>query len=430
MPGATHFQEGCMANATVRGLVLFGLLGALPVGPARAQEEGDTVVLTLKSGKKVTGVLVSKGDSQIKVRVGSSDMTLPAGMVASIESASGGEAAPAPSAPAPDAPSAPAPDGAPNAPAPGAGSGPASGAPRPVSIMMKDGKLLEVHVLAKNGTKIWVVTGKAMAIDEGDIEEAFGSLEPAGGPKGLVLTGDKGADATRLVEELDCGVRQRIDSAFAALKGLGMDAVPAFMKGLKSKTTEARDLCIEALTAMHVAEAQEPLQAMLRNDPDARIRCSIAGRLGDWDPPGARRAILEAVWQDRDGSVKTTGLLALEKTAGPEEASALIDLLSILPSESPAYVSLFRVLKKSTGEKIAPDAALWMKWWDEGGREKIGEIADNIRSARYRKDMAAKFGGTADEPKPEAEGPPVEDVLQPPTEAMPGAPEAPPEPPK
>ncbi len=418
-----------MAHRAIRGFVLCAAAGAalaaaLPAGHAALQEEGDAVVLVLKSGKKVNCTLLYRDDSTVKVRVGASEMSLPSSMVVSVEKVASAEPSPAP-APAPDAPAGPAPTSGGVSPPRGAA---AAGAPKGASLIMKDGRVLEGFVVGREKGRYWFVPGPAVSIDEGDVEEAIGNLEPSsGGARGLALSGDKGADAKAMVEEIGCGVRARVDAAFAVLKGLGKDAVPALVAGLKSPSVEARDLCIEILTNLHAPEAVDPLLSLLRNDKDARIRCSVAGRLGQWDPPGARRAILDAVWQDRDPSVKTTGLLALEKTAGPEEVSALIDLMTILPSDSDARGSLFRVLKAATGEKMAPDAELWMTWWNEKGREKTGELAEAAQRERYRREQASRFGAGPEEEKPAAVEPPPE-VLK--TEETPAEGGTPPEGPK
>ena len=80
----------------------FLALPILPAREARGQQEGDTVVVTMKSGKKYTVKLVSRDASEVKFKLGSSELTVPASMVSSIEVVDGGGGRPAPAtAPAP-----------------------------------------------------------------------------------------------------------------------------------------------------------------------------------------------------------------------------------------------------------------------------------------------------------------------------------------
>jgi hypothetical protein len=428
-----------MSKSATRLVVLAGLAGAALVAslPARAQDEGETVVITLKSGKKYTATLVSKDSSNVKFRIGKSELSMPASAVVSIE-----KPAPEPSEgePAPESgggsPGGGGMGGGTSGGAPAGGaeapSAAAEGSPKGAALTLKDGTVMIGYVLAKEEGKIWFVPGRVLGVAESDIESAEGNLEPPGGAGAIRITGDKAADGARLVKELASGVPARVNAAWAVLRTMGREAIPTFLAGLKSPSAEARDLCIEGLCNYQVKEAIVPLMAMLRDDRDPRIRCSVAGRLGQWDPPLARRAILDAVWQDRDQMVKSTGLLALEKTAGPEEVSALMDLLSIIPTDSEARGSLFRVLKNATGERFAPDAELWINWWNGEGREKVSVMEERVREARIRREQAAAMGVTEDVLPPttkpgEPTGPPAEALKDPTPPAPPsGGPETPP----
>ena len=430
-----------MSKSATRFVVLAGLAGAALVAalPAIAQDEGETVVITLKSGKKYTATLVSKDSSNVKFRIGKSELSMPASAVVSIEKPA---AEPSEGEPAPEsaggsgggmgggAPSGGAPAG--GAGAPGAPNIEAEGAPKGAAITLKDGTVMIGYVLAKESGKIWFVPGRVLGVSESDIESAEGNMEAPGGAGTIRITGNKTADGVKLIAELASGVPMRVNAAMSILRSMGPEAIPIYLSGLKNPSAEARDLCIEGLCHYHAKEAIVPLMAMLRDDRDPRIRCSVAGRLGQWDPPLARRAILDAIWQDRDTTVKTTGLLALEKTAGPEEVSALIDLISIIPTDSEARASLFRVLKNATGERFAPDAELWLNWWNGEGREKVSVMEEKVREARIRREQAAAMGVTDDVLPPttkpgEPTGPPAEALKDPTPPAPPsGGPETPP----
>jgi len=65
----------------VAGTVL--LAGDLPA--ARGQEAGDRVIITLSSGKKFSGTLVSRSGGDVVLRIGDSPISLPGTMVASIQ---------------------------------------------------------------------------------------------------------------------------------------------------------------------------------------------------------------------------------------------------------------------------------------------------------------------------------------------------------
>jgi hypothetical protein len=391
--------------SSARALFAAGLASALFAGAAIAQDEGDKVVLVLNNGKKFTGTFVSRDDANVKIKMGGSEISLPTSFVASVEKVDVGEPAPAPSSasrePASREPEAPATgrSARPAAPASSpdggaAGSGGEGGAPKGGMFILKDGTVIEGFVVAKAGGRIWIIPGKAVEIDEADVAESYGETEPAsGGGKGYVaLSGDDASDAGRVLQEFASGDRNRIAAARAILERMGNAAIPALIAALKDGNVEVRDAALNRLYDLRPDSAVEAVIGVVRTDPDVRIRNSAIGKLGPWDPPGGRRAILEAVWRDRDDIVKTSGLLGLTRTAGPEEASALIDLLSILPGDAPGRKHLFSALRKATGERFADDSQIWTAWWDDGGRERLSRQAEVIAERRRKKEEASRFG--------------------------------------
>ena len=162
-----------MAYRTIRGFVLTAAAVGVLASAASAQEEGDAVQLTLKSGKKVNATFLYKDGATVKVRVGASEMNLPVAMVVSIDKVGGEEPSPAP---APEPADEPAPGSAP--PSGGPAAGPAGGPPKGASLILKDGRVLEGFVVAKGKGLLWIVPGRAIAVDEADIEEAIGNTEP------------------------------------------------------------------------------------------------------------------------------------------------------------------------------------------------------------------------------------------------------------
>jgi hypothetical protein len=371
-----------LARLPRRSFPLAALLAAaLCGGAAAAQEAGDSVVVVLRSGKKYSGTLVSRDDSKLKIRMGSTEVELPSSMVSRVEKV---EPEPEPE-PAGGGP-APAPSGEPApAPAPSAGGG---GPPKGASLVLKDGTVIEGYVVAKDGGRLWIVPGKAMEVSLDDVSESFGDVEPQG--KGIVFTGNKKADARRMVKELGASESARISAAGAALDDMGQDAVPAILEGLQDTDPNIRGRCLGFVGKIRPPEAVPQLLLMVRSDSESSIRANVAGVLGAWDPPGGRRALLEATWRDPENSVKMVALSALAKVAGPEEASALIDLLNILPTDSPSRANLYSALKQATGLKLLDDAAIWIKWWDEGGREKMAEEAEKVAAERRRREDEAR----------------------------------------
>jgi hypothetical protein len=379
-----------MGSAVLRTLATGALLAilGLPASFANAQDEGDTVLLKLKSGKSFEGVLVSRDDTNVKIRIGDSEIDLPADFVESVERIAEPEPPPSPPAdpgPAPDSnPGVPAVRSPYSRDAAPAVNGGTSDALRGASLLLKDGTLIEGFVVKKENGKYWIVPGKPVEVEADDVAEAFGDTEPKTGI-GPTLTGDANADAAKLVLELASGDNIRAATAAAVLEKIKDQATPALVAGLKMDSKMARQQCLSYLGTYRPKEAVGPILEMLRSDPDLDIRRSVVSTLSAWDPPGARRALLEAAWRDRSEAVKVAALYGLEAKSGPEEASALIDLLSIYSEDFSGRPQLFKALRKATGQKFDDTNELWLEWWNEkGGREENADQAQALAERRLK----------------------------------------------
>jgi hypothetical protein len=376
---------------------------------ARAQDEGDTVMLRLKGGKTFEGTLVSRNDTTVKIRIGDSEIDLPADFVEAIEKVD--EPSPPPSpAPMPGPPG-PAPAGGDGEAAPAENGGGAASGLRGASLVLKDGTILEGFVVKRDAGKYWIVPGKAVEVDVDDVAEAFGDTEPKSG-LGPALSGDANADAAKLILEISSGDNMRAALAATMLDKIKDQSGPALIAGLRMDSRVARQQCLGLLGNYRPKEAVGPIIDVLRTDPDVDIRRSAASILGAWDPPGARRALLEAAWRDRSEAVKTAALYGLEAKSGPEEASALMDLLSIYAEDFTGRPHLFKALRKSTGQKIDDIADKWIEWWnDKGGREEMADAALALGEQRLKQDAErAQWKSDQENPKPPENPPePVEE---------------------
>ncbi len=394
-----------MANAlSPAAVALAGLVVCAAASLAPAQEVGGKVVVTLDSGSKITAVLVSRNDDEVVVRTGDSTTAIPASMVVSVEAVGG----PTPAKAAPTAPAAPAEGGtAPVAPAPGGGAPGGSkmeGVPEPAKIMLKDGQSILGWVLSRSGGKLWIAQVPARGIPLDSIDRVVGSAEPLEAGGGGRLTGDDVQDAMRMMKEIESGDRTRMKVAMASVTALGEAAAPALLKSLESTDPNIRLFCMTALEGLRSEGIHESFRKALRTDPEVMVRATAAEKLMGYDSPIVRRDLLDAAWRDRDDRVKASAIAVLARTATPEEAPALMDLLNILPSESAARPGLFDALRRASGQSLASTEALWTEWWQGEGREIMLARIEQQQKRRQEDQEAAerrKFGPEQPAPEPE-----------------------------
>lgn len=342
-------------NGFALAVAASALLAGRP-SDARGQEAGDRVIITLSSGKKFTGTLVSKSEGEVVLRIGDSPISLPGTMVASMQKEPVPAAAKATAA-------APAPAPAPAADAPGE-------EPRPATVLLKDGSTVEGFLLKKGDDRIWIVPGKAVTVPTKDVDEVFGEFPEEGG---LAISGDAARDSMRLVKDLGSPDPAKSKAASAALEAYGDGALPALIKGLRNENSTVRNMCLGNLAARGVEAGLDGMMDLMRTDPVMGLRAAAAEALVNFNRPIVRRALLEAAWRDRDERVKAAAIRSLVRIATVEEAPALIDLLNILPEGAESKSVVYEALRTATGEKMASDAPLWIEWWEsKGGKESVG----------------------------------------------------------
>jgi len=350
--------------------------------PARGQQAGDKVVITMKSGKKYTVELISKGESEVKFKLGTSEMAVPASMVSSIEAVegAGGDSRPTP---------APAPSPAP-APAARTGSGEA---PTPSVITMKDGTVLTGFVVGKGDGKVWIVEGEPRALGEAFIAKTEagtgGSGGSGGGTEAATMTGSSSDRARALVREFASADDARQLSAYSALEALGPSAIAdAVLEGMGDKDPRVRRMCVSLAARVRQESALKTIYTMLEKDEDNSVRKATAETLGSWPAEGAPEALLHSAGWDRNADVRTASLTSLTRYAGPEMAKTLIDMLADFPDDATALPALFGALRHATGKELwtSKDRAGWAKWWnEEGGRQEIDDvIAEKKRKETFK----------------------------------------------
>ena len=351
-----------IGGATRRTLIALGLVLSWTAF-VHAQDPGEKVVLTLKSGGTYSGELVSRSSKEVTLRIGDSDIVLPASMVATIE------AAPKPGKEEPAV--APSPSGAAASP-PAVKEAEPTGEPSPAAIILKDGTVIEGFVVKKQDGRLWIVPGRAREVKEDAVDEIIGNTSLAG--DGLSISGDAAKDSFRLIKELESGELARIQTATALLRTYVDHAGPALLRGIRSEDPTCRKVCLTILAGEGDMEALAPTLEILRKDPEKDVRALAAGALTAWKDPLVRRTLLEVAWRDRDDSVKAAAVRTLNTMVTVEEVSGLIDLLNILPLESKARVDLSAALRRATGERFSDDRTLWLNWWEAGGgRDTIGD---------------------------------------------------------
>jgi hypothetical protein len=380
-------MEGEMRNRIAafagRAAVPAVLLAALLVAPvalpraARGQEEGDKVVITLKSGKKFNVVLVSRTPTEVKMRMGENEITLPVSTIATIERVGG------------EAPAAPAEESAPaTAPAPSAGT-----KPKPATITMKDGTVLTGFIVARGGGRVWFVEGEPRALATDFVAKIEGGEPGAGSGQSATITGSSSDRAQALVQEFASGDTARELAAYSALEALGPEAIAApILAGLKNENAKVRRMCMSLAGRVRQVGALPTIFSILHTDTDPEVRKAAAETLGSWPAEGAPEALLRAAGWDRVPDVRTAALTSLTRYAAPEMAKSLVDMLAEFPDDATALPALYAAIRRATGKELwtTRDRAGWMKWWDqEGGKEEI----EKVIAARRR----AAAGETEDE---------------------------------
>jgi hypothetical protein len=106
--------------------------------------------------------------------------------------------------------------------------------------------------------------------------------------------------------------------------------------------------------------------------------------------PLVRRTLVDVAWRDKEDSVKASAARTLARISTVEEVSALMDLLHLVPEESEARKPLFDALRKATGMPFANLASLWEEWWDDKGREAVGEKIEELNKQKI-KESEARF---------------------------------------
>ena len=358
--------------AALGATVVAGLVLASAVPAPASPPDGDRHVVTLTSGKSFTGEIVSKREDSLTLRIGSSDVVLPARMVARIEKIE--REPPPPPEPEEDEP-APAPSG-------GRSGGGDGSAPRPAAVILKDGSIIEGYVVSRGKGVLWIIpSAEPIAVHEDEISDTVGNATPAGG--GFDVTGDVIADSRRMLEDIAGDDKMRQTLAATVLDKYGAEAAPVLVEGLSHSNPLVRRQCLAILQTYRVQGARPDILRVLRQDPDPSIRTAAAASLFEWNSLEVRRALVDCVWRDRVDEVKVAALSTLARCATAEEAGALYDMLSFFEPGSAGEKAIIAGLRRATERNLADDRAVWRTWWtEEGGREAVQQKIEKIVEER------------------------------------------------
>ncbi len=361
----------------IAALALAGLaVSLLVIAEVRAQDPGDKVVMTLKSGQKYTVELISKTADKVKVKLGDTEMELPSAMVVSLEKI---ESAPAP------VPT-PAPTPTPAA-SPSAGGktppGDSSEGPSPATITLKDGTTVSAYILKKDARKVWVIAGTPVALDASEVDH----IDAQGGGSGEVDAFSSGGvsldRARKFVEDMSSDDRARSRAAMAAIDAMEADGYPALVEGLKSPKKDVRVLCIMTLGRHRPDIGVKPVLDVLKGDAEESVRITAAQAFNGWNGPGVRKALLSAARDDPSIHLRTTAFGSLALNSGPEEVEELLGFLSGAMPEDPTYLTnLYNALRHASEQRMGNDPGIWKTWWAEGGKDAIAAKIQEIQSER------------------------------------------------
>lgn len=338
-------------------------LAQVTIPHASAGEQiGEEVVVTLKSGRTVTGTLKASDDREVVLVVGERAITLPRGMVVKVESGKpvDGGTEKAESA-----------GSGGTAPGTGPGRGLPESPPRPSSIEMTDGTKISGYIVHRSEGTYWVVSGSPVAIPSSSVREVVGGILPGGGPAGFDEGGSVQDRARALVARLASKDETTVAAAAAALESLGPEGAKALEGGLTSGDASLRTLCVHILGTLRLESTQASLLQVLLKDEDAQVRATAAGVLGGWYSREVVEGLLRSALLDVSMDVRAQSLRGLARQAEPTEAEALMGLVGWIEASSPAFEPLFEALRRSTGKRLASVGEVWRTWWETEGRDEI-----------------------------------------------------------
>jgi hypothetical protein len=155
--------------------------------------------------------------------------------------------------------------------------------------------------------------------------------------------------------------RPGAEPAAHALAGIGAAALDALVAATKDERAEVRRRSVDALGEIGDGRAVDPLLALLREEPDRRVRASAAKALGRM--PDGVIGPLVTLLKDDSPELRRTAAEALGSTGN---WLAIEPLIGALKGERVTVRTSVRdALRRLTNEDFGLDHQAWLRWWED-----------------------------------------------------------------